>query len=164
MLIAMPLVASTPVKAEPVNCEPWSVLKMSPRLMFRAFACLAMARSCAGSIIALRSVNLLPSGPSKKSFSSVSSPMRLPRRDLIGVDVELLRELSQGSIALQGRKRHLRLEGRRVVPARRLFMVSPDSLGTACPLSGRNSTYRLVQISETSSHNQTPATRGCGLR
>jgi hypothetical protein len=30
-------------------------------------------------------------------------------------------------------------------------MVSPDSLGTACPLSGRNSTYRLVQISETSS-------------
>src|ERR1700738_3776593 len=33
----------------------------------------------------------------------------------------------------------------------RLFMVSPDSLGTACPLSGRNSTYRSVQISETSS-------------
>jgi hypothetical protein len=30
-------------------------------------------------------------------------------------------------------------------------MVSPDSLGTACPLSGRNSTYRPVQISETSS-------------
>src|SRR5713226_8511294 len=33
----------------------------------------------------------------------------------------------------------------------RLFMVSPDSLGTACPLSGRKSTYRPVQISETSS-------------
>jgi hypothetical protein len=33
----------------------------------------------------------------------------------------------------------------------RLFMVSPDSLGTACPLSGRNSTYRPVQISETTS-------------
>src|ERR1700730_14650638 len=32
-----------------------------------------------------------------------------------------------------------------------LFMVSPDSLGTACKLSGRNSTYRHVQISETSS-------------
>jgi hypothetical protein len=30
-------------------------------------------------------------------------------------------------------------------------MVSPDSLGTACPPSGRNSTYRPVQISETSS-------------
>src|SRR5947208_14783863 len=29
----------------------------------------------------------------------------------------------------------------------RLFIVSPDSLGTACPLSGRNSTYRPVQIS-----------------
>ena len=37
----------------------------------------------------------------------------------------------------------------------RLFMVSPDSLGTACPLSGRNSTYRSVQISETSSTNGT---------
>jgi len=33
----------------------------------------------------------------------------------------------------------------------RLYMVSPDSLGTACPLSGKNSTYRPVQISETSS-------------
>ena len=27
MLIAMPLSASTPVKAEPVNCEPWSVFE-----------------------------------------------------------------------------------------------------------------------------------------
>jgi transposase InsO family protein len=31
-------------------------------------------------------------------------------------------------------------------------MVSPDSAGTACPLSGRNSTYRPVQISRTSSY------------
>src|ERR1700680_2584969 len=34
----------------------------------------------------------------------------------------------------------------------RLLIVSPDSLGTACPLSGRNSTYRPVQISATGSH------------
>jgi hypothetical protein len=33
----------------------------------------------------------------------------------------------------------------------RLFMVSPDSQGTACPPSGRNSTYRPVQISGTGS-------------
>jgi Uma2 family endonuclease len=33
----------------------------------------------------------------------------------------------------------------------RLLIVSPDSLGTACPPSGRNSTYRPVQISEASS-------------
>src|SRR5665648_68466 len=33
----------------------------------------------------------------------------------------------------------------------RLLIVSPDSLGTACPLSGRNSTYRPVQISGTTS-------------
>jgi hypothetical protein len=34
------------------------------------------------------------------------------------VDVELLRQLSQRPIALDGGKRHLRLEGRCVVPAR----------------------------------------------
>src|SRR5208282_2524186 len=33
----------------------------------------------------------------------------------------------------------------------RLVIVSPDSLGTTCQLSGRNSTYRPVQISGTSS-------------
>ena len=33
----------------------------------------------------------------------------------------------------------------------RLFIVSPDSRGTACPLSGRNSTYRPVQILEAGS-------------
>ena len=88
------------------------------------------------------------SAPSKKSFSSVSSPilacsdftstaggrsrchrrtenvggpvlkLRLPLCDLIGVDVELLRKLSKCAIALDGSKRHLRLEGRCVVPAR----------------------------------------------
>jgi hypothetical protein len=30
-------------------------------------------------------------------------------------------------------------------------MVSPDSQAIACPLSGRNSTYRTVQISGTGS-------------
>jgi hypothetical protein len=30
-------------------------------------------------------------------------------------------------------------------------MVSPDSRATACPLSGRNSTYRPVQILQASS-------------
>src|ERR1035437_1576312 len=33
----------------------------------------------------------------------------------------------------------------------RLLMVSPDSRSTACPPSGRNSTYRPVQISGTGS-------------
>src|ERR1700681_563650 len=116
--------------------------------MFRAFACLVMVRSCAGSIIALRSANLLCRALLPKNRSPASAlrswhaatsrrwlaarlpcrgtehigcpflELRLPRCDLIGVDVELLRKLSQGSIALQGRKRYLRLEGRRVVPAR----------------------------------------------
>jgi hypothetical protein len=34
----------------------------------------------------------------------------------------------------------------------RLLIVSP-TLGTACLLSGRNSTYRLVQILEAGSHS-----------
>src|ERR1700731_5305645 len=103
----------------------------------------------AGSIIALRSANLLCRALLPKNRSPASAlrylhattsrrdgwlrgslaagtehigcpflELRLPRCDLIGVDVELLRKLSKGSIALQGRKRYLRLEGRRVVPAR----------------------------------------------
>ena len=77
--------------------------------------------------------------------------LRLPRCDLIGVDVELLRKLSQGSIALQAASATFALKVGVWFRRGRLFMVSPDSLGTACPLSGRNSTYRPVQISETSS-------------
>src|SRR5436190_8255836 len=61
--------------------------------------------------------------------------LRFPRCNLIGVDVELLRKLSQCTIALDGRECHLRLEGRCVVPARSSLQ------------SGRNSTYRPVQIS-----------------
>jgi hypothetical protein len=44
-----------------------------------------------------------------------------------------------------------------------LLIVSPDSLGTACPLSGRNSTYRPVQISAAGSHFLREAVRLCGF-
>jgi hypothetical protein len=47
-----------------------------------------------------------------------SDRLHLPRCDLIRVDVELLRQLSQSSIALDGGKCHLGLEARSVVPAR----------------------------------------------
>src|SRR5712675_753191 len=43
----------------------------------------------------------------------------------------------------------------------RLLIVSPDSLGTACPLSGRNSTYRPVQILEASSTYRPAKKRLC---
>jgi hypothetical protein len=42
----------------------------------------------------------------------------------------------------------------------RLLMVSPDSLCTPCPLSGRNSTYRPVQILETGSGGGQEHTNG----
>src|ERR1019366_3415218 len=56
------------------------------------------------------------------------------------------RQLSYRWVALHGGKCHLRLEGRCVVPAR------SSAHGLSCsrrlsPLSGRNSTYRPVQIS-----------------
>src|SRR6476659_6808695 len=51
-------------------------------------------------------------------IGSSAVELRFPRCDLIGMDVKLLRQLSQRSIALDGGKRHLRLEGRCVVPAR----------------------------------------------
>jgi threonine dehydrogenase-like Zn-dependent dehydrogenase len=62
------------------------------------------------------------------------------------VDVEVLGQLRHRSVALDGGKRHLSLEGRGVVPAR------SSAHGLSCsrrlsPLSGRNSTYRPVQIS-----------------
>jgi len=44
--------------------------------------------------------------------------LRVPRCDLIGVDVEMLRQLNQCPIALDGGKRHSHLEGRCVVSAR----------------------------------------------
>ncbi len=43
--------------------------------------------------------------------------LRLPLRDLIDVNVELLRQFDQRLLALQGSQRHLCLECRAVVPA-----------------------------------------------
>ena len=42
----------------------------------------------------------------------------------------------------------------------RLLIVSPDSQATACLPSGRNSTYRPVQISGTGSGNRDPCDLG----
>ena len=53
-----------------------------------------------------------------ENIGSPTLKLSLPRRDLIGVNVELFRKLNQRSIALDGGKRHLSLEARCVVPAR----------------------------------------------
>jgi hypothetical protein len=53
-----------------------------------------------------------------ENIGSPALELRFPRCDLIGVNVELFRKLCQCSIALDGRKGHLRLEGRCVVPTR----------------------------------------------
>ncbi|MGY3079162.1 hypothetical protein ACVWZZ_005570 [Bradyrhizobium sp. LM6.10] len=121
----------------------------------------------------------LVSAPSKKSFSSVSSPilacndftsmagpgrcrgtcpenvrgtalqLGLPRRDLIGVDIKVLGQLRQRSIALDGGQRYFRLEGRGMGSAGS-SAHRRSCLRQLSPHSGRNSTYRDVQISETS--------------
>jgi hypothetical protein len=61
---------------------------------------------------------------------------------------KLLGKLRNRPIALDGRKRHLRLEGRVWFRRGRLDMLSPDSQAIACLPSGRNSTYRLFKIPE----------------
>src|SRR6202035_4513549 len=77
--------------------------------------------------------------------------LRLPLRDLIGVNVELLRQLGQRLLALQSSQCHFRLECRAVVPARSFrHRLSPDPQ-PSWPLSGRNSTHRPVQIRGASS-------------
>jgi hypothetical protein len=86
-----------------------------------------------------------------ENIGSPALKLRFPRGDLIGVDVELLRKLSQRSIALDGGKRTFALKAGAWFRRGRLLMVSPDSRGTACPPSDRNSTYRPVQISGTGS-------------
>src|SRR5262245_54194859 len=84
----------------------------------------------------------LPSAASKKSFSSVSSPILacsalmstggadvggafekliLPDRDLVDVNIKLLRQLSKRAIALDSSECHFCLESRGVVPARSLL-------------------------------------------
>jgi hypothetical protein len=73
------------------------------------------------------------------------------------MDVEMLGQLSYRPVTLDGGKRHLRLEGRRMVPAR----SSVHGLSCArrlSPVSGRNSTYRSVQICESGSDAAKKAT------
>jgi hypothetical protein len=52
-----------------------------------------------------------------KNVGSSFLKQRLPRCDLVRVDVKMLRKLSQRHLTLDGGYRHLRLEGRCVVPA-----------------------------------------------
>src|SRR6188472_2380992 len=68
-----------------------------------------------------------------ENIGSPALELRFPRCDLMGVNVELFRKLCQCSIALDGRKGHLRLTW------------------GGSGLSGRNSTYRPVQILEAGS-------------
>src|SRR6516165_4480464 len=56
--------------------------------------------------------------PCTEHIGSPAFELPLPRCDLVGVDIELLRKLSQCSIAFDGGKRHFRFENRCMVPAR----------------------------------------------
>src|SRR5271169_6313074 len=122
----------------------------------------------------------LLSAPSKKSFSSVSSPILacsdftsttgcaapLPGpktsaappsscafHEVIGLGWTSNCSASSASVRspLMAASANFALKAGVWFRRGRLLIVSPDSLGTACPLSGRNSTYRPVQISGTTS-------------
>jgi hypothetical protein len=77
-----------------------------------------------------------------ENIGSTFSKQGLPRRDLVRVDVKMLRKPGQGHLALDGGSATLDA-GVWFCPTR-LLIVSLDSPGTACRLSGRNSTYRHV--------------------
>jgi hypothetical protein len=47
-----------------------------------------------------------------ENIGGAALQLRLPSRDLIGMNVELFRQLSQRSIALDSRKGHFRFEAR----------------------------------------------------
>src|ERR1035441_3743230 len=81
--------------------------------------------------------------------------LSFPGRNLIGVDIKVLGQLCYRPVTLDGGKRHLRLEGRCVVPARSSVHGLSCSRRSS-PLSGRNSTYRTVQISGTGSLTNIP--------
>jgi hypothetical protein len=88
-----------------------------------------------------------------KDIRSAVLKLSLPCCDLIGVNIELLSQLSECSIAFNRRQCNLRFEASCVVPAWSSAQGLSDSIGTAWPPSGRNSTYPSVQISGTSSLN-----------
>jgi type 1 fimbria pilin len=57
MLIAMALSASTLVKAAPVNCEPWSVLKISGKPCLTKASCSVSMQNAASIVIDTRHDN-----------------------------------------------------------------------------------------------------------
>jgi hypothetical protein len=69
--------------------------------------------------------------------------LRLSLHDPVGMNVEVLHQFSHRVLTPMAASATFALRFRRA----RLLIVSPGSAGTACPLSGRNSTYRPVQIS-----------------
>ena len=79
--------------------------------------------------------------------------LRFPLRDLIGMDVKLLRQVGQCQLALDGGQTTLALNAGVWFRRGRLLIVSPVQQ-PSWPLSGRNSTYPAVQISGTSSAMQ----------
>lgn len=61
--------------------------------------------------------------------------LRLPGRNLIGVNIKLMRQLGQRLVAMQRRHRHFGFERRRVISSGHLF-IGPALLET--PLSGND--------------------------
>jgi len=99
----------------------------------------------------LAAATLVASAP--KSPAAPSSNCAFQAVIWFGCTSKNLRQFAQRLLTLQGRQGHLRLEGRRVVPACRLVIISPDARRYS-PLSGGKSTYRSVQISGAGSNRR----------
>jgi len=78
-------------------------------------------------------------GLGPKYSGSPLQKLCFPLRDLVDVHVELLRQLDQRLLALQGSQRHLALNAGLWFRRTRFVIVSPDPQ-PPWPLSGKNST------------------------
>ena len=96
--LSMPALLSAPAKKSFSSAS-------SPILACSAF------KSTAGAAAGL-------AAPEPNTAGRALEQLALPVRDLVGVHIEQLRQLRQRLLALDGGQRHLRLEGRCVVPAR----------------------------------------------
>lgn len=81
-----------------------------------------------------------------------------PLRDLVGVDIELLRQIGQRLLAHDGRQRDLRLESRAVVPAHTSRHIRSCSR-QSCRVQAENPPIPAVQISRARSELQLQVVR-----
>src|SRR5947208_15268855 len=98
MLIAMPFLISTPVKAAPVNCEPWSVLKVAGLPCFASASCNASTQNAASIVIDTRD-------DKTRRLNHSSTTARYTKPSAIGIYVVVIAYTWHGLVIAEPPKR-----------------------------------------------------------